>query len=644
MHDSIATGLPIRTMETLDQKLSTAEVCKRIQTALDNMGRALKCPVCLSTLREKPVVLSSCVHAFCQSCLSRSFESSKEASCPICKVPCHRRRSVSEAPFLGELAHSYQRTLRHFGLTPVKYTSTLPLLTQLGPEENCSQHEDDLAMVHRHFQVSKTFEMAMRQDKLAARNSILQQHQSVVEANGKVLLDTIVKRKNVDVRKPTVQFTGNLAVSDSSDHAKERTKDSGEGVASTEEQDEEYENNAPIHKSSNAIHASFLVDHLNSDGKNTSNKSCLKSTPSSREQKLAIRSSASKLSVQFQSLSPILVATHESGISTSLHNVKEMTGKVSGRSSNVANSDKQNEVILNKTDSKSDNNISVPTQQSSTLMEPNVEGGISSPILGPKSVINSFGYNSKISHQTPETDKSSESIFPASEGLDLESFEVGDIIDVKSRSWPGINKQGGIAKIVKVNDDKSYDVSYVLGGKEKRVDAVFCSIHHDSLPDRKKDSIPVCLLQQLASEGFDVKGNQVNHQSKIDTASVSRPRSVAVRKCELASTKRRGPSGKEKRKKRPKMEQINEATDSRSPFLEYMFGLPTPETNSLADSLYQCRIAAAINKQQIVVLASGLADYDAAQLKELEKRSKKWEGKPLRTRLTNFSIFANFFT
>ena len=541
---------------------------------------------------------------------------------------------------MGKLAHSYQRTLRHFGLTPVKYTHALPLLTQLGPEENGnSQQEDNVAMIHRHFQVSKTFEAAMRQDKLASRNTILQQHQSVVEANGKVLLETIVKRKHVvDAKVPAVQFAVNITAYAASDAAEEQTKDN--------EPTEKCETAVCNETSSKAIHSPVSGDPFHIvDGKNASNKSYLKSTPLSKETNLAIRSSASKLAVQFESLSPIAAATHKSPIV--LHNVVGMSRKVSGTSSKVvvANPEQHDEIIIHKADSKTDSDITAPVQESSPSKEPMIEEDPSSPMTGPKNEMIAFGYSSKSHHQTPETDKSSDSIFPTSEVSNTESFTVGDIIDVKSRTWPGINKHGGTAKIVRVNDDKSYDVAYVLGGREKRVDAVFCSIHRDSLPGRKKDSIPICLLQKLASEGFDVEGNQTEHKPKSQSTSDSRPHSVAAKKGNVKSTKRQGSSDEEVRKKRPKQEQSNKDADARLPSLDNIMELPIPETNSLADALYESRIDAAIKKRQIVVLASGLAEYDAAQLKELEKRSKKWEGKQLRnSNARTFSLGANVFS
>mmetsp|Transcript_11440 Transcript_11440/g.21405 ORF Transcript_11440/g.21405 Transcript_11440/m.21405 type:complete len:327 (-) Transcript_11440:51-1031(-) len=62
------------------------------------------------------------------------------------------------------------------------------------------------------------------------------------------------------------------------------------------------------------------------------------------------------------------------------------------------------------------------------------------------------------------------------------SFEpkVGALVNVASRTWPGINKPGGVGKVlgIKIEDDVTLvDVEYVLGGKEKSVEIEFVKEH-----------------------------------------------------------------------------------------------------------------------------------------------------------------------
>lgn len=47
-------------------------------------------------------------------------------------------------------------------------------------------------------------------------------------------------------------------------------------------------------------------------------------------------------------------------------------------------------------------------------------------------------------------------------------FKLGDLVQVASRTWPGMNKPGGCGKVTGVhNEDGTYDVMYILGGRER---------------------------------------------------------------------------------------------------------------------------------------------------------------------------------
>ncbi|RHY30760.1 hypothetical protein DYB32_004055 [Aphanomyces invadans] len=52
------------------------------------------------------------------------------------------------------------------------------------------------------------------------------------------------------------------------------------------------------------------------------------------------------------------------------------------------------------------------------------------------------------------------------------TFNVGDLVEVETRTWPGINKIGGAARVTRVyeeNGDAVVDVRYFLGGSERAV-------------------------------------------------------------------------------------------------------------------------------------------------------------------------------
>lgn len=75
-------------------------------------------------------------------------------------------------------------------------------------------------------------------------------------------------------------------------------------------------------------------------------------------------------------------------------------------------------------------------------------------------------------------------VFTESQGrpIEREQIKSGSIVMVQSRLWPGINKPGGVARVVKVHqapgNSLKYDVAYVLGGREKKVDESFLSLHN----------------------------------------------------------------------------------------------------------------------------------------------------------------------
>jgi hypothetical protein len=59
------------------------------------------------------------------------------------------------------------------------------------------------------------------------------------------------------------------------------------------------------------------------------------------------------------------------------------------------------------------------------------------------------------------------------------AVSVADQVEVESRTWPGINKPGGHGRVVKVNDDGTVNVKYVLGGSEKCIDAQYVVSNED---------------------------------------------------------------------------------------------------------------------------------------------------------------------
>lgn len=61
-----------------------------------------------------------------------------------------------------------------------------------------------------------------------------------------------------------------------------------------------------------------------------------------------------------------------------------------------------------------------------------------------------------------------------------EKFDVGALVNVQSRTWAGINKPGGVARIVASDEaQKFFHVKYVFGGSEKGVALDYISLYED---------------------------------------------------------------------------------------------------------------------------------------------------------------------
>ena len=68
-------------------------------------------------------------------------------------------------------------------------------------------------------------------------------------------------------------------------------------------------------------------------------------------------------------------------------------------------------------------------------------------------------------------------------------YHVKEMVFVEPRTWPGMNKPGGIGRIIRVRlDAQTVDVKYVLGGSEKNVQLKYIS-KKDKDSRRKRESI-----------------------------------------------------------------------------------------------------------------------------------------------------------
>jgi hypothetical protein len=70
-------------------------------------------------------------------------------------------------------------------------------------------------------------------------------------------------------------------------------------------------------------------------------------------------------------------------------------------------------------------------------------------------------------------------------------FSQGDHVDVEAHTTPGSKpRDGGRGKITKVNSDGTYEITYVLGGKETSVSGKLCSEVDFAATETKRQSRP----------------------------------------------------------------------------------------------------------------------------------------------------------
>ena len=210
-------------------------------------------------------------------------------------------------------------------------------------------------------------------------------------------------------------------------------------------------------------------------------------------------------------------------------------------------------------------------------------------------------------------------------------ISVGAIVRVQSRTWPGINKPGGVARVAKVHPDShSYDVAYVLGGTEKSVGAAHIVVVNDESsqsPQQRRrgntgNELPVSVLQALARDGFD-------------TARTKRKPAVASQKENKKKQGKTTPKSatttiKKKATKRKEHAQDVIPTKKKSRKAPVEIVLPELDNEDkckLANERYQKLIEAAMKDGIVHVVVSSLPEDVQAKLDVLVRDTKNQDGK-----------------
>eukprot|EP00977_Amphora_coffeiformis_P018280 scaffold6364_cov171-Amphora_coffeaeformis.AAC.1 len=268
---------------------------------------------------------------------------------------------------------------------------------------------------------------------------------------------------------------------------------------------------------------------------------------------------------------------------------------------------------------------------------------------------------------------------PLSEAIYQRSlFAVGDVVQVQARTWPGANLHGGVGRIKAVHltgqHHVSYDIDYVLGGRERKVDAVFCSTTDLPRTGRRRTSVldgggaasrrleqkqregvlPPTLLAQLRMEGFDVEGKiepafvAVNTPAPTTTSVTTRHKShnnsnkkeTKTPKSSTATANRKRKSTEttetnSKPKKRRAGESIlahvaNLGRKRAAAVAPVPVKLTDPQACLAADQKYQERFQKAIQKSTVSLAVSSLSAVDTKRVETLCKQSKN-----IRVKLSN---------
>lgn len=230
-------------------------------------------------------------------------------------------------------------------------------------------------------------------------------------------------------------------------------------------------------------------------------------------------------------------------------------------------------------------------------------------------------------------------------------LEVGTIVNVQSRTWPGMNRPGGVGRVTRAHTDGptvAYDIQYVLGGRERQVDGVFVTPDESSTTTSPESSsgsartsrrsrkprdygIPSTLLDMLAAEGFDTKGSS----SGLSSSKRGKHKGDAVAR---GSSQ---PPPKRQKRARPAAKTLpshsNKAKATSSARVPVGIGVSTSNARleKLTDSEvlrqaevgYQARFRQALEKGSIAIATSSVSSEDIRLLKDLVKLSKSWDVK-----------------
>lgn len=615
--------------------LPTSQVCQIIQNTLENMTRGMRCPVCLCTFADDSVLLSNCVHSYCRSCLSCSGpKNNKEFRCPTCLERYHPRRSIVPQPLLGQLGKLLHQTKRSFGLAPLHYTPSLAtLMTQQVPDEaEEGATTTCLSVAHRHLQVSRTFAAALQQqpqENAAASGTpkiVLDGQNMVVQANEQALLEAVRNKTNTE-------------------------------ESSTKENCFPPMNQITVRKEKKKV-LNALEPAMKQDTEPATRRTVLQAG---------------------DVLGDDIVRPKPAG----KHNVEAtpLTAKV-----NLRCCDKKKPppppidtrpltvtfatMIRREVDEdpamKYDGDQKLPALDFS----PSTKTPKNAPITA---LQHTPPTASTTASATPESHRGNDD--EEDKNNNEEVFPLGSVVMVQPRTWPGINKPGGVGRVTSVTRSSGqvfYMVKYVLGGREKDISSLYVSLTEresqsaSSKPSHRRrvsttDDIPLHILQELAAEGFDTVGmatvcNKQNNNNpgsrkaaKNTTMAKKRPRSssaVPTTALERSEKKRNS----KKQRKVPQYKRVlpkssntgqqrsTSKTNTHREAATTCIGssvsnatlnedMSLDHQTNRANEWYSSQLKSALTSRVLRVTPTNLNEHDERALNLLSRESKQWESK-----------------
>jgi hypothetical protein len=131
-------------------------------------------------------------------------------------------------------------------------------------------------------------------------------------------------------------------------------------------------------------------------------------------------------------------------------------------------------------------------------------------------------------------------------------FTKGTIVTVAPRTWPGINKPGGVGRIVKVNHGGNdanngsdtdqqqhivtYDVAYVMGGKDKGIEAKFVSCEAQEEYENRDDTSPPKHKRRRNQEIPIVEATFDNNKENNTSTSATKNANHGKKKVDFSNT------------------------------------------------------------------------------------------------------------